>query len=242
MYKKVLILWLVIMCQGAFWFCYGQNVMTECSNTEKESLHEEGRALCSEMPFYEINESSSFNNLSGVHTDELLSKRFPSVALKTNIALLGIGVTNLGVEFKLKERLSLDVPFIYSPYTIHRNWNIRILAIQPEFRYWLTEAMSGHFFGAYGHIGFFNVAFNDRNRYQDKNGDTPAWGLGVGYGYSLPLSDKLGFQFNVGVGFTQFRYDSYYNVPNGAKHDTSIKNYWGISRLGVSFYYVFNKK
>ena len=79
-------------------------------------------------------------------------------AIKTNVAYLAATVANLGVEFGFGKHYSIDVPVIYSPYTIKRDYNLRFLAVQPEFRYWLAEPMSKHFFGVHLNIGAFNVA------------------------------------------------------------------------------------
>ena len=38
------------------------------------------------------------------------------------------------------------------------------------------------------------------------------------------------------------KYDTYYNIDNGARIDTRTKNYWGITRVGISVVYRFNLK
>jgi len=35
------------------------------------------------------------------------------------------------------------------------------------------------------------------------------------------------------------KYNSFYNIENGAKLDTRIKHYWGITRVGLSLVYRF---
>ena len=44
--------------------------------------------------------------------------------------------------------------------------------------------MEGHFFGVHLHIGAFNIAVDDRNRYQSPDG---FYGAGLSYGYMLPF-------------------------------------------------------
>ena len=38
------------------------------------------------------------------------------------------------------------------------------------------------------------------------------------------------------------KYDTYYNIPNGARLDSRSRDYWGITRLGINLVYNFNIK
>lgn len=64
-------------------------------------------------------------------------------AIKTNVAYLAATVANLGVEYSFGDHYSIDLPIIYSPYTVARDYRLRFLAVQPEFRYWLKAPMKG---------------------------------------------------------------------------------------------------
>ena len=164
----------------------------------------------------------------------------PLFALKTNLAQLGVGVTNLGVEFRLSNHISLDLPIAYSPYTIKREWKFRVLAIQPEVRFWPSSQFKGHFFGLHIHGGYFNISYNERERFQNDN-ESPLLGAGLSYGYFLDLTEHLGLEFNIGAGYANIQYDTYYNMPNGDKYDSTVKNYWGITRVGITLEYRFHK-
>ena len=59
------------------------------------------------------------------------------MAVKTNLAVWAATVANLGVEFGFGRHYSVDVPVIYSPYTVRRVYRMNLFAVQPEFRYWL---------------------------------------------------------------------------------------------------------
>ena len=110
-------------------------------------------------------------------------------AVKTNVAYLAATVANLGVEYSFGDRYSVDLPVIYSPYTVARDYRLCFLAVQPEFRYWLKKPMEGHFFGVHLHIGAFNIAVDDRNRYQSPDG---FYGAGLSYGLHVALRPPLG--------------------------------------------------
>lgn len=160
--------------------------------------------------------------------------------VKTNVLLLGALVSNIGLEIPSGRHLSVDIPFIYSPYTVRRDYRLRALMIQPELRYWLQKPMVGHFFGFHAHAGYFNVATNSKKRYQDTDGNSPLWGFGLSYGYALELWKNWGAEFTLGAGYANIRYDVFYNIPNGAKFDSGTKNYWGVTRAGISLVYKFN--
>ena len=176
---------------------------------------------------------------SVIGTDKPENKCGPAFAAKTNAALLGTTVANLGLEVGFCSRLSLDIPFLYSPYTIKDNYKLKVLAVQPELRYWLDRPFKGHFFGFHTHLGWFNVAVNDHFRYQSR-GDSPLWGFGVSYGYTLCFHEHWGAEFTLGAGYAHIPYEKYYNVPRGAQCGSGIKNYWGFTRVGITLVYKFN--
>lgn len=161
-------------------------------------------------------------------------------SIKSNALYDLAGVANLGGEWAFHPHWSVDLPVVYSPYTIARTYRLRFLYAQPEARFWLTKPMKGHFFGAHFHAGVLNVSLNDRNRYQTPRG---FFGGGISYGYSLPFARHWSAEFTVGVGYAFAKYDTYYNVPNGIRYEKDRPyNYWGITKLGVNIVYRFGDK
>lgn len=163
-------------------------------------------------------------------------------ALKTNLAYLGATVANIGFEYPINNKFSVDVPFLYSPYMFSRNYRIEILGLQPELRYWFNKSMRGHAVGLHAHLGWYTVAMNDKDRYQDKDGNTPLWGAGIGYAYTTSLSKRWNLEFIVGAGYANLNYDIFHNKLNGAKYATQTKDYWGITRFGINLVYKINMK
>lgn len=160
------------------------------------------------------------------------------VAVKTNLPHLAMLAANLGVEIQLADRWSVDLPVWYNPYNMfssRRKW--RMLATQPEARYWTKEAGAGHFVGVHAHLVGFNVALKSTERYQDPN--HAAWGFGAGYGFARPFGKnrRWAVDANIGLGFVSYKYDTYYNIENGALKDSGSGTYWGVTRLGVSISY-----
>ena len=94
--------------------------------------------------------------------------------------------------------------------------------------------MKGHFLGVHVTGAAFNFATDKQFRYQDTDG---AWGAGIDYGYAVKFSRHWGMEFNIGVGYLWTKYETYYNIENGASCGTETLNYFGITRLGISLIY-----
>lgn len=160
-------------------------------------------------------------------------------AVKTNVAYLAATVANFGGEFAFGGHYSLDVPVIYSPYTVSRTFRLRFIAVQPEFRYWLGIPMKGHFFGVHLSLGAFNISVDGRTRYQSPDG---FYGAGLSYGYAQPLGGRWGAEFTVGAGYVHTKYDAYYNIPNGSRYEQGVSySYWGLTKVGINLVYKFGK-
>lgn len=161
------------------------------------------------------------------------------VAVKTNLAAWAGTIMNLAVDVQVSEHFSVELPVLWCPWYVSSEHAIKTFTVQPEARYWLSKPDKGHFFGVHAHVGWFNVKWN-RDRYQDT--ERPLLGAGISYGYLLPFNEHWAGEFTLGAGYANMRYDTWYNIDNGARIDTRTKNYWGITRVGLSVVYRFNLK
>lgn len=159
------------------------------------------------------------------------------IALKTNIPLDALAVQNLAIEIGIHKHITIDIPVMWSISDIEREHGLRTVIFQPEMRWWLKPAADGgHFFGLHTHAAWFNLKWEDR-RYQ--TGKRPLAGAGIGYGYRWNWGSHWAGEFNLGLGYANMKYDTYYNIENGAYIDTRLRNYWGITRTGLSLVYRF---
>ena len=231
---------------GAIWYRMVAEIFPPLHNVRVAVVCRTGRReVISSSPVF-VDAVASLrpdNGVSGVsiiaQPQQERPRRF--YAVKTNALFLGVGVVNAGAEIGLGRRWSLDLPICYSPYNLSPRRNLRLLAVQPEGRFWFKEAGTGHFVGLHAHLAAFNVAINDHGRYQDPN--DPLWGFGIGYGYALDLGRRKnwGVEFNIGAGFAKYRYDAYRNETDGARVDRGSGCYWGVTRAGISFYYKWRR-
>ena len=172
-------------------------------------------------------------------TPETASSSGRYLAVKTNLAAWAGTIMNLAADVQVSEHFSVELPVLWCPWHVSSKHAVKTFTIQPEGRYWLARPGKGHFFGVHAHIGWFNVKWN-RDRYQDTS--RPLLGAGISYGYLLPLGEHWAGEFTLGAGYANLKYNTYYNIGNGARIDTRTKNYWGITRVGISVVYRFNLK
>lgn len=175
--------------------------------------------------------------------EESLPSRHLSVTVKSNTVALGMLIANASVEIGFGDRVSLQIPFYYSAVDYFSSKRkFRILATQPELRYWLP-VLRGCFGGVHFGVSSWNFAYNKRWRYQDKDGSTPALGGGLSLGYRMPLgaSRNWGVEFSLGAGAYRLHYDKFRNESNGALVESRCKTFVGIDHVGLSITYTFGK-
>ena len=154
----------------------------------------------------------------------------PLMNFKVNGLEAAALIANFGMEFRIAPRLTLDVIVHYAPYDyFSESRKIRVLAAQ-------------HFVGLHVPVAGFNVQLNDNYRYQDPN--RALWGIGVSYGYAMPLdkNQKWGVEFTVGVGYMDVVYNVFEGCHNGKLLRTERKNYFGPTRLGINFTYRIDRR
>lgn len=170
------------------------------------------------------------------------------VAIKTNALAYTIVTPNLGFEVKISEQWSASLHGEYNPFSFGK-WkdaegnlttpNTQFFMLMPEAKYWFSHTFSQHYVGLHGLFGTFNVGgLNSfiprlkRFRYQGS-----FYGGGISYGYQLPLSEKWGVDFTLGVGYLRFYHKRYQARDKGDFLNEAYHNYFGITKLGITFSY-----
>ncbi len=172
-----------------------------------------------------------------------ISGHCQDIAMKTN--LLGWGTTNpnLGFEFRLGKKLTLDAYGSYNPFSFRDNKKLKHWFVQPELRWWLCEKFNGHFWGVHLHGGTYNVGGIDlpfglfpslkEYRYQGE-----FYGGGISYGYQWVLGNRWSLEATIGVGYARFHYDKYDCPKCGEYRGSGTKDYLGASKAAISVIYV----
>jgi hypothetical protein len=158
---------------------------------------------------------------------------------KSNAVGWGMIIMNIACEYDLSHKLSINLPFYYSPFNYFSiKTKFRTFSVQPELRYWIQPDRK-FYVGVHVNFGTFNFATNGHYRYQDHGGHSPLIGGGFSAGYRTLISNnrKWNIEFTLGCGYAYAHYDRFYNVYNGKLVDTHYKNFFGIDNAAVSFTY-----
>jgi hypothetical protein len=171
--------------------------------------------------------------------------RLPGIAVKTNL-LYGLGALtpNLSFEFGLGPRTTLEAGVSYNPWnlkgSLESNKKLVHLIVKPEFRYWLCERFTGHFFGAHVIYGRYNIGTHEVPMLFEKEFryDGHAAGGGVTYGYNLPIAKRLNAEFAVGVGALWLTYDRFDCAACNRDAIPETRTYFGPTNASVSLVFL----
>lgn len=187
-------------------------------------------------PVHRLSENFKWYLFSGMLVFLFLLYNTPAaqaqrVALKTNLSDWITISPNLGAEFTLSSRLSLDIAIAVAPFNIKKDLYFKQIRLQPELKYWLQSPLSRHYIGVTAFYGTFDIGYKEKGYYGD------SYAAGLTYGYNWILSRRWNFELSAGVGGIHYRLGHY--TP-GTKHPEPNESKWIIApvKLGVSFIYV----
>ncbi|MDR2585666.1 MAG: DUF3575 domain-containing protein [Prevotellaceae bacterium] len=166
--------------------------------------------------------------------------------IKTNLLYDATTTINLGIEFRVGERSSLEIPFNYNPWTFSNNVKWKHFLVQPEFRLWTQELFNGHFWGVHTHYALYNIGGLPRppfSKYMnDHRFEGRLMGVGISWGYRWNISDRWEMEATVGAGYAYQAYDRYPCDRCSRLIGNETKHYFGPTKAGVSLIYSFGKK
>lgn len=224
------------------------NTISNTSNIQSEQANAKSDNL-SPMDSEKRNTNISSEDITNkdqqqhsIYTDEIdyQVKALPSKwSIKTNLLYDATSTINLGVEYLISDKYSIDIPVNWNPWTFSNDKRFKHVLIQPEFRYWKNSPLSGHFFGLHLHWAFYNVGkthypFHLKHRYQ-------GWlaGAGLSYGYRWNLSRKFDFEATIGAGYAYLHHSKYEPEVCGPFIKQDGKHYWGITKTALNIIYKF---
>ena len=175
-------------------------------------------------------------------------KAYSQVGLKTNLLYDATATVNLGVEFPIAKKWSIDVSGDLNGWKVNKHVWKHWMA-QPEARYWLCDRFSGHFVGVHIHGGQYNLGnisglpnFLGTHCSALKDTRVQGWfaGAGVGYGYTWMLGKHWSAEAEIGIGWAYTRYDRFPCTECGKKIQTDKPhNYFGPTKCAINLIYVF---
>lgn len=169
----------------------------------------------------------------------------PQIALKTNLVWDATASPNLALEVGVARRWTVQLGYGINAWgALTQDTRIRHWALIPEVRYWTCNRFVGHFIGLELIGGEFNLGKMDPFLYKWddlKNYRLEGWMAGAGfmYGYQVPMSPHWNFEAVIGVGYVYHNYERYPCAECGTAQGRADWNYLGITKLGLSFMYLF---
>lgn len=208
---------------------------------------------------------------SAEHLKDVLMKRYLIIAVlilfagagttfaqkagvKTNALYWVTATPNIGFEFALADRWTVELAGGYNPWTFDKEKNVKAkhFLVTPEVRYWFCESFNGHFIGLNANYTQFNVGgilipevfykiestgvFIDALQHSRSEGW--AAGAGITYGYAFPISRRWNMEFTLGLGYWYSSYDRFESRKCGLFQESVIKHVFGPTDLGISFIYL----
>ena len=167
------------------------------------------------------------------------------IGIKTNLLYWASASPNLGVEIGLGKQTTFDISAGFNPFTFSHDRKWKHWLVQPEFRWWTCERFGGHFLAAHmigggfdaGNLSFFPFSIWEGLKDYRYKGHT--LGGGIAYGYAWMLGKHWNLEAEVGAGYVHAWYDQYKLTNNEKVLSNANKNYWGITKLAISFVYLF---
>ncbi len=170
-------------------------------------------------------------------------------AIKTNVPYLLLGIPNMGAEFSISKKLSINGDILWAPYLFKKDEEVlRSLQGSVEIRYYVdpryyysSNIYDGFYIGPYLLAGDFNVGFK-KNEDPLENFRRQGWGIstGVSIGYKVFLSNRFRVDFNLSLGYAHLQYDKYYLGGEWSNYPLEVKDtkaWIGPTKVGISLVY-----
>lgn len=153
------------------------------------------------------------------------------LAIRTNVPEWGVLSPNLGLEFALNSKLSLECTGALCPFRFKDDLYFKHARAQTELKYWFENILAHHYVGLMGFYSSFDVDLRKKGAFGD------SYAFGLTYGYDWVLSRRWNIEFSAGLGAIHYRIAHY--VPP-APHAQPDDSGWKAApvKLGISFVYI----
>lgn len=139
--------------------------------------------------------------------------------IKGNALLLPVLITNIGLEYQLSPKYTLQADGLISPWKSFSGNHAQVYMGHLEGRYYFKEAFNKWYVGANAGFGVFDLTkwnYADTNKFQ--RGFT--FMLGATVGYQFQWKENWNIDLFLGGGSVQSQYHGYEDVPpNWIRYD-----------------------
>ena len=209
------------------------------------------RLVCRELPSLREN---FYMNQPRLHYVPVPIPQLPpyTLAIKTNALYDLLAVPNIGAELYVANDWSVGANLMYAWWKHdHKHWYWRIYGGDLYVRKWFgkqakEKPLSGHHVGLYAQALTYDFATGGRGCLGGKPGgtifDKASYVVGLEYGYSLPLAQRLNLDLSVGLGYLSGQYQEY--LPQDDCYvwqSTKHRKWFGPTKAEVSLVYLLGR-
>lgn len=115
-------------------------------------------------------------------------------SVNTDLTMLALQTYNVGAEMTIGNRSTLGMS-VFGNYKPYFNKDMRVIGVQPEYRYYFGGRPLFHHF-----VGVGLLAAQYDMTWNKKKYEGTAWGAGVTFGYVFQLNKRLALDAHAGVG------------------------------------------
>ena len=174
------------------------------------------------------------------------------MALKTNLLYDAALIPNLGAEFYVGRGWSVGGSWMYAWWNSDRKHNYwRIYGGELDIRKYFgrragEKPLTGHHLGLYGQMLTYDFELGGKGYMGGRPGgtlwDKMHWGVGLEYGYSLPVGRRLNLDFGIGVGYLGGEYWEYTPQDDHYLWLRTKKRHWfGPTKAEVSLVWLIGR-
>lgn len=164
--------------------------------------------------------------------------------LRTNLLMDLAMIPNVGLELHLGKRWSMGASWAYSWWDKDaNNFYWRVYGGELNFRKYFGKKikdvnLSGHHIGVYGHAFTYDFEVSPKGQLSKLN-----FGVGLDYGYSVPLTRRLNLDFSVGFGYLTGEYKLYeFDTDCYVWQETRQRHWIGPTKAEIALVWNFGKE
>lgn len=174
------------------------------------------------------------------------------MAVKSNLLEDVLLVPNFGVEFYLGSQWSVGANWKYAWWNIgSKDYFWRIYGGDVYVRKYFggkakEKPLQGHHIGIYAQAVTYDFCLGNKGIMGGVPGgnlfDKLNYGVGVEYGYSLPIAKRLNMDFSIGFGYLGGQYQEYKPVDDCyVWQATKNRHYWGPTKAEISLVWLLGR-
>lgn len=230
-----------VLCSGGVSYCRSGGLCDGFSEVQATDAGEPSQSVPCLASNDFVQDSSDSMRLGA----ETASYARNPLALKVNLLYSLLLIPEIGVEYGFGDGWSVGGGWMYGWWkreNAHRYW--RAYGGHVFLRKYLRpdkqeKPLSGHHVGVYAQLLTYDFEFGGKGQMAGRPGgslwDSANYGVGVEYGFSLPVSRALSFDFSLGVGYLGGTYYEYTPMNGHYVWDATKSRHWfGPTKAEVS--------